>query len=141
MSFSNLYSSGFKQRNRDHFAAIVRVALSDGVISEEEEALISRTAINLEIEDDEVATIKANIDNYPINPPHTEQRRLERLFDLARMVFADKIAEEAEKQLMNRLVVGLGFPHEEAESIISRSFIEIQKGSDEEEFIASFKSK
>ena len=141
MSFSNLYSSGFKQRNRDHFAAIVRVALSDGVISEEEEAFISRTAINLEIEDDEVATIKANIDNYPINPPHTEQRRLERLFDLARMVFADKIAEEAEKQLMNRLVVGLGFPHKEAESIISRSFIEIQKGSDEEEFIASFKSK
>ena len=141
MSFSNLYSSGFKQRNRDHFAAIVRVALSDGVISEEEEAFISRTAINLEIEDDEVATIKANIDNYPINPPHTEQRRLERLFDLARMVFADKIAEEAEKQLMNRLVVGLGFPHEEAESIIFRSFIEIQKGSDEEEFIASFKSK
>ena len=53
MSFSNLYSSGFKQRNRDHFAAIVRVALSDGVISEEEEAFISRTAINLEIEDDE----------------------------------------------------------------------------------------
>ena len=141
MSFSNLYSSGFKQRNRDHFAAIVRVALSDGVISEEEEAFISRTAINLEIEDDEVATIKANIDDYPINPPHTEQRRLERLFDLVRMVFADKIAEEAEKQLMNRLVVGLGFPHEEAESIISRSFIEIQKGSDEEEFIASFKSK
>ena len=69
MSFSNLYSSGFKQRNRDHFASIVRIALSDGVISKEEEAFINRTAINLEIEEEEVETIIANLDNYPINPP------------------------------------------------------------------------
>ncbi len=139
MSFSNLYSSGFKQRNRDHFASIVRVALSDGVISKEEEAFINRTAINLEIEEQEVETIKANLDNYPINPPSTEQRRLERLYDLSRMVFADQIADEAEKKIMNRLIIGLGFPHEEVEDIINQSFEQIQKGSDEDEFVASFK--
>ena len=139
MSFSNLYSSGFKQRNRDHFASIVRIALSDGVISKEEEAFINRTAINLEIEEQEVETIKANLDNYPINPPSTEQRRLERLYDLARMVFADQIADEAEKKIMNRLIIGLGFPHEEVEDIINQSFEQIQKGSDEDEFVASFK--
>jgi len=139
MSFSNLYSSGFKQRNRDHFASILRIALSDGVISKEEEAFINRTAINLEIEEQEVETIKANLDNYPINPPSTEQRRLERLYDLARMVFADQIADEAEKKIMNRLIIGLGFPHEEVKDIINQSFEQIQKGSDEDEFVASFK--
>tara|TARA_A100001011_G_C13833738_1_gene644046 strand:- start:219 stop:638 length:420 start_codon:yes stop_codon:yes gene_type:complete len=139
MYFSNLYSSGFKQRNKDHFASIVRIALSDGVISKEEEAFINRTAINLEIEEQEVETIKANLDNYPINPPSTEQRRLERLYDLARMVFADQIADEAEKKIMNRLIIGLGFPHEEVEDIINQSFEQIQKGSDEDEFVASFK--
>jgi uncharacterized tellurite resistance protein B-like protein len=139
MSFSNLYSSGFKQRNRDHFASIVRIALSDGIISKEEEAFINRTAINLEIEEQEVETIKANLDNYPINPPSTKQRRLERLYDLARMVFADQIADEAEKKIMNRLIIGLGFPHEEVEDIINQSFEQIQKGSDEDEFVASFK--
>ena len=139
MSFSNLYSSGFKHRNRDHFASIVRIALSDGVISKEEEAFINRTAINLEIEEQEVETIKANLDSYPINPPSTEQRRLERLYDLARMVFADQIADQAEKKIMNRLIIGLGFPHEEAEDVINHSFKQIQKGSDEDEFIASFK--
>jgi uncharacterized tellurite resistance protein B-like protein len=138
-SISNLYSSGFKQRNRDHFASIVRIALSDGVISKEEEAFINRTAINLEIEEEEVETIIANLDNYPINPPSTEQRRLERLYDLARMVFADQIADEAEKKIMNRLIIGLGFPHEEVEDIINQSFEQIQKGSDEDEFVASFK--
>ena len=49
MSFSDLYTSGFRNRNRDHFAAIVRIALADGVISAEEMAFIKRTAINLEI--------------------------------------------------------------------------------------------
>ena len=38
MSISDLYSSGFRERNQDHFAAIVRVAMSNDVISEEEKA-------------------------------------------------------------------------------------------------------
>ncbi len=139
MSFSDLYSHGFKARNRDHFAAIVKIALSDGVISAEEEAFINRTAINLEIDETEVEQIKSNIEDYPINPPATEQRRLERLYDLTRMIFADHIADEAELKLMNRLVIGLGFPADQATSIINRAFELIQKGSDEDEFVAAFK--
>ncbi|MDB4263639.1 TerB family tellurite resistance protein [Flavobacteriaceae bacterium] len=138
MSFSDLYTSGFKTRNRDHFAAIVRVALADGIISSEEEAFINRTAINLEIDENEVAEIKANINDYPINPPASEQRRLERLYDLTRMVVADHIADGAEKKLMQRLIIGLGFPSDKANEIIEKSISEINKGSDEEDFIASF---
>ena len=121
MSFSDLYTPGFKSRNRDHFAAIVRIALADGVISSEEEAFINRTAINLEIEDNEVAEIKANINNYPINPPATEQSRLERLYDLTRMVVADHIADDAEKKLMHRLIIGLGFSSDNTTEIIEKS--------------------
>ena len=121
MSFSELFTSGFKQRNRDHFAAIVRVALSDGIITDEEKAFLNRTAINLEIEDAEVAEIMANPDSYPINPPANEQRRLERLFDLTRMVYADHIADEGEIQLLNRLVVGLGFATDEANAIAEKA--------------------
>ncbi|MDA9878669.1 TerB family tellurite resistance protein [Flavobacteriaceae bacterium] len=138
MNFSNLYSPAFRERNRDHFAAILRIALSDGIISEEEEAFINRTAINLEIDEDEVAKIKANLDDYPINPPATQQKRLERLYDLSRMVFADNIADDAEKKLMKRLIVGLGFPSNEIEAIIEKSFTEIQNGSDEDEFVSAF---
>ena len=138
MSFSTLYTSKFKLRNRDHFAAIVRIALADGNISDEEQAFINRTAINLEIEDAEVASIIENINDYPINPPSTKKIRLERLYDLARMVFADHIADEAEKQLMHRLVIGLGFESSQAEAITQKSFEEILKGCDEDEFIAAF---
>ena len=139
MSFSDLYTPGFKSRNRDHFAAIIRIAQADGIISKEEESFINRTAINLEIEDSEVIEIKANIDSYPINPPVSEQNRLERLYDLSRMVFADNIADKAEKNLLKRLVIGLGFTVDKVDQVIEKSFLEISKGSDEEEFIASFR--
>ena len=139
MSFSDLYTPGFKSRNRDHFAAIIRIAQADGIISKEEEAFINRTAINLEIEDSEVVEIKANIDSYLINPPVSEQNRLERLYDLSRMVFADNIADESEKNLLKRLVIGLGFTVDKVDQVIEKSFSEISKGSDEEEFIASFR--
>ena len=138
MSFSNLYTSRFKTRNRDHFAAIVSLALADGKISDEEQAFINRTAINLEIDEAEVDNIIKNINDYPINPPASKQIRLERLYDLTRMVFADNIADEAEKQLMNRLVIGLGFEADNADYIIKKSFEEVLKGSDEDEFIAAF---
>ena len=139
MSFSDLYTPGFKSRNRDHFAAIIRIAQADGIISKEEESFINRTAVNLEIEDSEVIKIKANIDSYPINPPATEQSRLERLYDLSRMVFADNIADDAEKNLLKRLIIGLGFAVDKVDQVIEKSFLEISKGSDKEEFIASFR--
>ena len=54
------------------------------------------------------------------------------------MVFADNIADEAEKKLMNRLIIGLGFEADKADYIVEKSFEEILKGSDEDEFIAAF---
>ena len=138
MSLSELYTHRFKSKNRDHFAAIVSLALADGKITKEEQAFINRTAINLEIDEDEVKYIIENIDSYKINPPVLKRERLERLYDLSRMVFADNIADEAEKELMHRLVIGLGFEQNEANSIIEKSFKEIIKGSDEDEFIAAF---
>lgn len=138
MSFSDLFTPGFKQRNRDHFAAIVRVALADGIITDEEKAFLNRTAINLEIEEAEVAEIMANPDNYPINPPANEQRRLERLYDLTRMVYADHIADEGEVQLLNRLVIGLGFATDDAQAIAEKALALVADGRDEDEFVAAF---
>ncbi|MGB6268116.1 MAG: TerB family tellurite resistance protein, partial [Olleya sp.] len=57
MSYSDLFDSGFKKRNEDHFAAIVRVAMSDGVITDEERAFLDRLARNLDIGEGEYKQI------------------------------------------------------------------------------------
>lgn len=138
MSISDIYSSGFKNRNRDHFAAIVRVALSDGIINDDEQAFLNRTAINLEVEEEEYQNILKNADTYKINPPSTTQNRLERLYDLTRMVYADSIADEGEKSLLKRLVTGLGFSTD-ADEIVNKAIELVAAGKDEDEFIAAFK--
>jgi len=136
---SNVFSSNFKNRNRDHFASIVRVALSDDIITDDERKFINRLAILLEIEPAEADEIILNPDSHQINPPASELKRLERLYDLSRIVVADDIADEAEIKLLIRLTIALGFPIEEASSIVEKSIKLVQSGADEDDFILSLK--
>lgn len=121
MSISELYSSGFRKRNRDHFAAIVRVALSDGEISPEEKAFIERLAKNLDVSDAELKKIVKDPSQYPINPPVSYETRLERLYDIARMVHADHITDEDELNIMTRLSIGLGFSVNDVDAVVKKA--------------------
>tara|TARA_B110000438_G_C15616992_1_gene564778 strand:+ start:378 stop:791 length:414 start_codon:yes stop_codon:yes gene_type:complete len=136
---SNVFSSNFKNRNRDHFASIVKVALSDDIITDDERKFINRLAILLEIEPAEADEIILNPDSHQINPPASELKRLERLYDLSRIVVADDIADEAEIKLLIKLTIALGFPIEEASSIVEKSIKLVQSGADEDDFILSLK--
>ena len=49
MSISDLFDSGFRNKNKGHFSAIVRVALSDGIIGPEVKQFLDKLAIKLEI--------------------------------------------------------------------------------------------
>lgn len=122
MSILDLYSSAFLERNRDHFAAIVRIALSDGDINKEEKAFLDRLAQNLNISEEDYKTILKDPAKYPINPPFFYESRLERLYDLTRMVYVDHIADEEETQMLYKLAVGLGFSPGNVKYIISKAY-------------------
>jgi uncharacterized tellurite resistance protein B-like protein len=110
MSISDLYDSGFRNRNKGHFSAIVRVALSDGTLSQEEKKFLDKLAIKLEISPAEYEEILANPLKYPVNPPLLHTHRLERLYDLARMVYTDEhVMAEKEQALLTRFALALGF--------------------------------
>ena len=138
MYISDIYSSGFKNKNRAHFTAIVSIAKSDGTITQEEQKFLDRMAINLEIEENEYQNILENSSKFEINPPVNQVERLERLFDLTRMIYADHIADDNETKILNRLVVGLGFNFD-SEAVVEKALSLVAAGKDEEEFIAAFK--
>jgi len=139
MSFSNLYESGFKQRNRGHFAAIVHVAMSDNTITEQEKTFLDRLARNLDIDNDEYAAILKDYLNHPINPPLTYNSRLERLFDLSRMVFADDVLGQGQHELLGRLSVGLGFTPENIKYVVDKALTLVDRGVDIDTFIDEMK--
>lgn len=140
MSISDLFDSGFQKRNQDHFAAIVKMAMSDGVITEDEHAFLDRLARKLDISDNDYKEILKDYASHPINPPTSYNNRLERLFDLTRMVFADYELGEKQTRMLERLGIGLGFNPVNVSYVIDKALKLVQAGVDEDNFIEEIKN-
>ena len=135
MSFSDLFDSEFKDRNKGHFSAIVRVAIADGDMSTEEKAFLDKLAIRLEISADEYAEILENPLKYPINPPYLHVQRLERLYDLSRMVYADHILGPKQKEILTKFTLALGFTPGNVTYIVDKALSLLMLNADSETFV------
>ncbi len=140
MSFSDLFESGFKKRNQDHFAAIVRVAMSDGVINDAEKAFLDRLATRLDIADHDYQEILKDYNTHPVNAPLSYDTRLGRLYDLARMVWADHIEGEDQVRLLEKICVGLGFNPDNVKYIADKALTLVHYEVDLDEFTEKMKT-
>jgi len=139
MSISDLYSSGAHERNIGHFANIVKLALSNDIISEEEQVLLNKMAKRLDISKSEYEKILKDPSLYPINPPVDYERRIERLFNLAKMVFADGEAGNDQINFLNKITIGLGFSTDHYKAVTSEAIELIMRDTDLEDFTKAIK--
>ncbi|WP_299798076.1 TerB family tellurite resistance protein [uncultured Maribacter sp.] len=121
MSFADLYSSGEHRRNLAHFAALATLASIDGEISTEEKKLLDRFATKLDITDSEYLEVFKKENKYPIDSTPDSEKRLERLYDLFRIVYSDHEIDDEERLLIKKYAIGLGFTEEKADVVIERS--------------------
>jgi uncharacterized tellurite resistance protein B-like protein len=140
MSILHLFDSGFRRRNEDHFAAIVRVAMDDGVISEEEKGFLDRLANNLDISESNYKKTLKDFKSHDINPPLSYNRRLERLYDLARMVYVDHIKGDHEEILLRKIAIGLGFSPENVNYVVDKALTLVKESVDLDTFIYEIKN-
>ncbi len=139
MSISNLYSSGAHKKNMSHFANIVRLALTDNIITEGEQKLLDRLAKRLGIHKEEYKDIVKNHHKYPINPPVSYNERIERLYNLTQMIYADDKVNSSEVFLLRRIVVGLGFPQDNAEKVSDEAIHLVMNNDNLEDFMRAIK--
>lgn len=140
MSFKDLYGNSEHRRNLAHFAAIATLASVDGEINEEELTLINRFARKLVISEEEYKTVMKNPNKYPIDPPTSLDRRLERMYDLFKIIFADHEIDDEERALIKKYAIGLGYSNDAADQVITRS-IDIFSGKIDFEDYASMVRK
>ena len=140
MSFSDLFDSGFKKRNEDHFAAIVRIAMSDEIINDSERAFLDRLARNLNISENDYTQILKDFKTHPINPPTSYDNRLERLFDLTRMVWADHIEGDDQLKMLKKLSIGLGFNPDNVNYIVDKALNLVHNNISLDDFIEQMKT-
>ncbi|MEO5777671.1 MAG: TerB family tellurite resistance protein [Flavobacterium sp.] len=135
MSFSDLFDSEFKSRNKGHFSAIVRVAIADGDLSREEKDFLDKLAVRLEISAAEYEEILENPLKYPINAPYLHIQRLERLYDLSRMVYADHILGPKQKEILTKFALALGFTPGNVSFIVDKAMSLLMLNVDLDSFI------
>ncbi len=135
MPISDLFDNEFNQRNRGHFSAIVRVAVADGKITPQEQAFLDKLALHLEISETEYADILENPLKYPINPPYLYTQRLERLYDLTRMVHVDHHLGDKQDSLLRRFSLALGFTPGNVNYIVDKALSLIDRKVDLDSFI------
>jgi len=121
MRISDLYTSGEHRRNLAHFAALATLAAIDGEVSTEEKKMLDRFATKLDITNSEYQEIMKKENKYPIDPPHDSEKRLERLYDLFRIIFSDYKIDDEEMVMLKRYAIGLGFSGDKADRIIEKS--------------------
>lgn len=140
MSISDLFDSGFRKRNVDHFAAIVRIAKEDGMVTIDEQEFLDRLAGNLDISAKEYKQILKDFKSHPINPPLSHDLRLERLYDLSRMVFVDRIRAVHEVKLLRKMAIGLGFSTKNVKYIVDKALELVRENVDLDTFIHEMKN-
>lgn len=134
MSISDLYPTRLHEQNKGHFASIVKLALHDHRINDEEFKLLERLASRLDITKSEFDAILKNPSKFEVISPDTYDERLECLYDLTKMLFLDKNPTIDKTSTMDRIAVGLGFPVENVREIVKEAIKFFLKEPDIEDF-------
>jgi uncharacterized tellurite resistance protein B-like protein len=121
MSIIDKFESSEHRNNIAHLASILNMATVDGAINAKEEAIIKSFSQKLGITEEEYIIISKNPNQYPVQPNNSEEVRLELLFDLFNIIYADNHIDTAEKTLVLKYAIGLGFASSKAEEIIEKS--------------------
>ncbi len=135
MPILDLYGHSGKRRNLAHFASIATLAAVDGDINPQESKLLDRFAYKLDITDAEYTEVMKKSNKYPIDPPNSLEERLERLFDLFKIIFADDRVDDNEMVLLKKYAIGLGFSNDKADKVIERSVAIFSGGIDFEDYL------
>ncbi|MEX0360421.1 MAG: TerB family tellurite resistance protein [Allomuricauda sp.] len=121
MPILDLYEHGEQRRNLAHFATLASLAAVDGEINPHEKALLDKFAFKLGITDTEYKEVMKKENKYPIETPHSGEKRLMRLFDFFQIIFSDHEIDEVERKMVEKYAIGLGFPAKKSEQIIEKS--------------------
>ena len=141
MSISDLYNHSEKRTNLAHFASMASLAAVDGEINDKERKVIDSFASKLGISDADYKEVMKKSNKYAINPSNSAVQRLERLFDLFKIIFADHEIEKEEMVLLKKYAIGLGYSIKKADAIIKKSIAIFRGRIDFEDYLYLIKKK
>ena len=139
MSLLDLFTSDSHKKSRTYFAALVKIAFSDDAMDKDELKYLEIMAGRMGIYDHEFTKILEHPEKYPIDSPLDYDDRIEQLYNLVRMIFADNEVKLDEVKLVRSLAIGLGFPTNNVEKIADEAIHLVMNNNDLDDFSAAIK--
>ena len=118
MGISDLYMSIGLKRNISHFANMVKVAKSDKIITPQELELLKKIAKAYNISGEKFKKIIKNPEKIPTLAYLDCEERIERFYDLLKMVSVDHKPQTKEVSVLRRIATGLAFPIHNVDKIV-----------------------
>ena len=128
-------------RNRiSVLATLVKLSLADGVLDENEMKIISRVARDYGLLDrDDILFIIKNYEKYSLEPTYNYDERIEQLYNLTKIIYADGHIDKNELKILKNAIVALGFPPKNADIIYETAVGLIVDDADLEDFNKAIK--
>lgn len=121
MPILDLYEHGDHRKNLAHFATLASLAAVDGEINPKEKAVLEKFAFKLNITEQEFKEVMKKENKYPIETPHSGEKRFKRLFEFFQIIFSDHYIDEDERIIVEKYAIGLGFSPKKATEVINKS--------------------
>ena len=128
-------------RNRiSVLATLVKLSLADGVLDENEMKIITKVARDYGlIDQDQLLYVIKNYDKYTIEPAYNYDERIEELYNLTKIIYADGHMDEKELKILKNAIVALGFSPQKADIIFETAVGLIADNADLEAFRKTIK--
>jgi len=128
-------------RNRiSVLATLIKLSFADGVIDENEMKIIAKVARNYGMLDqDDLTTILKNYEKYSLESTYNYDERIEQLYNLAKIIYADGRIDREELKIFKNAIVALGFPPQNVDVIYETAVGLIADEADLETFKKAIK--
>ena len=121
MPILDLYEHSDHRQNLAHFATLASLAAVDGEINPKEKAILDKFAFKLNISEHEYKEVMKRENKYPIETPHSGEKRYKRLFEFFQIIFSDHEIDDQERFIVEKYAIGLGFSPKKASEIVDKS--------------------
>ncbi len=116
-------------------ATLIKLSYADGRLDEREWEIIQSVALKYGLNDPEgLKFLRKNYHKYSLDTPFSLDERIDQLYQLTRLVFADQKADENELKILHRAVISLGFPVDKADLIYQTALDLVRSGKSKAEF-------
>lgn len=130
-----------KKENIEYFVHLVRVALADDIITNNEMELLHRMGNKLGFTKPEIDNLIETSGKSDYIPPYELSKRFEHVYDIIRMTLADIIIDKKAVRLANSFAQKSGFIESEIPNLLVLLINGIKQGKDYETLFEVYKKQ